>query len=287
MSVAYTRDQFSSACDNVGVGPYTNLVAQVGGYIYKNAAGQKFKDHIKFFVEANEGAHYYVQSRYTADYSVATTRIDLSKVNINVKEDGVVKRHGFLSLGMVTEHTTATQCDIGLGHYGNGWAPTTWCAARSPDSGSATFGLNDPSVIPQNAVVDIIYTVSKTAAQDKIVGTFKVGSNVVAQITYTAPAGFFFENGGTVSAPKPKLRFIRFMSLVPLSATTDDADETTMEASMTDFKLGNSSWGNSLIEYAWSVQGANIENLKISNLAASSIGANADYIKIRHHYQLH
>ena len=164
---------------------------------------------------------------------------------------------------------------------------TSWCEDRSPDSSPETSHRNEPEAIPQNGVIDIIYTVSKTTTQDKIVGTFKVGSNVVAQITYTAPAGFFFENGGTESAPKPKLRFIRFMSLVPLDGTMDDADNTTMEASMTDFKLGNSAWGNSLIDYAWSVQGANIENLKISNLAASSIGANADYIKIRHRYQLH
>lgn len=77
------------------------------------------------------------------------------------------------------------------------------------------------------------------------------------------------------------------MSLVPLSATTDDADNTTMEATMTNFKLGSRSWDKSLIEYAWSVQGANIENLKIGNLTPSTVGTNADYIKINHRYQLH
>jgi hypothetical protein len=35
------------------------------------------------------------------------------------------------------------------------------------------------------------------------------------------------------------------------------------------------------------VQGANIESLKIGNLTPSTVGTNADYIKINHRYQLH
>lgn len=286
MSTEYKQSQFSSACDGITTGPYTNIVAQVGGYIYKNAAGQTFKDHIKGCLEVNAGAHYYVQSQYSANYAVATARIDLSKVSVNVKKNGVVKRHGFLSLSIVSEGTKAFQCDIGLGHYGNGWMPITYCKGQRPDTGSGTFGLEVP-LDNQNAVVDITYTVSKTAAQDKIVGVFKVGSQTVAQVTYTAKAGELFRNGGTTSSPKPLVRFVRFMSLVPLSATTDDADNTTMEATMTNFKLGSRSWDKSLIEYAWSVQGANIESLKIGNLTPSTVGTNADYIKINHRYQLH
>ena len=184
------------------------------------------------------------------------------------------------------DNTKAFQCDIGLGNYGNGWVPTAYCKGQKPDTGSGTFGLETP-LNNQNAVVDITYTVSKTATQDKIVGVFKVGSQTVAQVTYTAKAGELFRNGGTTASPKPLVRFVRFMSLVPLSATTDDADNTTMEATMTNFKLGSKSWDKSLIEYAWSVQGANIESLKIGNLTPSTVGTNADYIKINHRYQLH
>ena len=77
------------------------------------------------------------------------------------------------------------------------------------------------------------------------------------------------------------------MSRVRLNSTSDDVDNTTMEASITNLKLGNRTWESSLLEYVWSVQGANIESLKVSALAVSSVGTNADYIKINHRYQLH
>lgn len=228
------------------------------------------------------GAHYYAQSQVTTNYSVASCSIDLSKVSINNKKNGVVKRNGFLCLGMISDGTRAFQCDIGLGNTGNGWFPYSYMKERRPDTGTVTFGMNQ-ILSNQNAIVDITYTVSKTSNQDKIVGVFKVGGSVKAQVTYTTEPGGLFK--GQVG--KPELRFERFMSLVPLNSTSDDVDNTTMEASITNLKLGNRTWESSLLEYVWSVQGANIESLKVSALAVSSVGTNADYIKINHRYQLH
>lgn len=287
MSVVYSPSQYSSACDNVTTGPYTNLVGSVGGYIYKNAAGQTFKDHIKGCIEVNAGAHYYVQSDYECHTS-ASTRIDLSKVSINPQS-----RNGFISLSMVMGGSKANQCDVGLGYMNGSWRPTKWCkdVQNSTSSNtvgltpaaSGTFGLDQP-LSNQKAIVDVTITVSATASTEKIVGSFKVGSAEVARVTYTGAAGDFFVYHW--SKKKPLVRFVRFMSLVPLSKSQDDRDYSTLEGTISNLKLDGNTWDASGIEYAWSVQGANIESLKISTISPSSVGSNADYIKINHRYQL-
>lgn len=283
MSVVYDRSQFSSACDNITTGPYSNIVGSVGGYIYKNAAGQTFKDHIKGCLEVNAGAHYYVQSPYDC-YASASARIDLSKASIDPKD-----RNGYISLSMVMAGQKAGQCDIGLGYLDGKWQPVKWCrdirvtgsVAGLPETSSS--GLWTP-LANQNAVVDITITISSTSTTETFTGVFKIGNDEIAHVTYSGDRGDFFAYHW--SQNKPLVRFVRFMSLVPQDPSEDDKDFSTMEGEIENLKINGSNWNADRIEYAWSVQGANIESLKISNLATSSIAQNADYIKINHRYQL-
>ena len=80
---------------------------------------------------------------------------------------------------------------------------------------------------------------------------------------------------------------MRFISLVPQNddGAHDDADSSVLNANLTNLKLGSSNWTASQIDYAWSVQGANISELKISTLSGTT--SNSDSIKINHRYQLH
>jgi len=92
-----------------------------------------------------------------------------------------------------------------------------------------------------------------------------------------------------LSNNKPLLRFVRFMSLMPVGgATFDDADFSTMTATMENLKINGSTWrvSNDHIEYAWSVQEASINDLKISTLTSGGI-AGQDHISMIHRYQLH
>ncbi|HBR31708.1 MAG TPA: hypothetical protein DD733_06455 [Clostridiales bacterium] len=84
------------------------------------------------------------------------------------------------------------------------------------------------------------------------------------------------------------LRFTRFMSMVPRSGklSDDDADETYLFGVMRDLRLDGTNWTEDRLDYAWSVQGANILDLQISGLGGNPLGDDVDYINLVHRYQL-
>ncbi|HAN21061.1 MAG: hypothetical protein A2Y15_07695 [Clostridiales bacterium GWF2_36_10] len=255
------------------------VYSNVGVYVYKNST--IYANHIKGFTEPYAGAHYYVQSSYSNTYSSASATVDLSSIQINQRNSlGTVVRNAYICLGYVTAYRTM---DIGLANTGNGWCAYAWGPSATPVI-TTNMGVVDSTA----TTVTFSISVSRVSGKDITEGnfTFKNSSGVTvltSYVKYSETAGNVF----TVSGNKPNVRFVRFMSLVPFYDTLDDMDNTYLNATISNCKLGNTNWSDSLIEYAWSVQGANINILKISTLTAESAGTNADYIEIIHRYQLH
>lgn len=270
----------------------------MGGYIYKSyesilGRSQYYKDHIKSLVEANVGAHYYVQSPYTTSYSKASGTIKLTEVSENCKT-----RSAFISMGIVTGGTLFSSVDVGMINKANaGWQP---CVLATSDSG-ANWGIPtfEPASITKfsdfsvNKYTGVVYCtidieVSKTSVKDRLICTYTYKNSSKSTIasckmTYEKSIGTLYESGYST----PCVRFTRFASLVPANndPTKDDADGSYLNANISDLKLNSSNWTASQIDYAWSVQGANILELNISTLSGST--SNADSIKIKHQYQLH
>lgn len=296
MSVKITKNQYSTLYDNITSGEFY-LYNNLGGYIYKSyesmhGTAAKFKDHIKPIAECNVGAHYYVQSPYTTNYNSASATVDFNSVSVTPKN-----RNAYISLGLVTDGSSKFYSfDIGLIYdQTNGWVscaiahggttpvPEVNCSDSSV-SGIWEFYKNNYSGA---RYCDIKIDVSKTSANDivKVTYTYRSTSATLATciLTYRFAAGELFDS--TYSTPK--LRFMRFISLVPQNddGAHDDADSSVLNANLTNLKLGSSNWTASQIDYAWSVQGANISELKISTLSGTT--SNSDSIKINHRYQLH
>lgn len=301
MSVKIEKSQFSSQYDNVTSGEYY-IYGSLGGYIYKSyesmfGASAAYKDHIKPLAEANVGAHYYVQSPYSTNYSSASATIDFNSVELTH-----ANRNAYISLGIITEGSKYYSFDIGFTYdvttdNGSevGWVP---CAiAHGGTTPTPTISCTDSTVngiwkFYKNKYLNVRYCdikieVSKTSENDivTVTYTYRSDTSTLEQciLTYKFNAGAMF----TSSSSDPKLRFMRFISLVPSSGdgTKDDKDNSVLAANLSNLKLGSSNWTASQIDYAWSVQGANITKLKISTLSGTT--ANADSIRIYHQYQLH
>lgn len=297
MSTEITKSQYSNAYDNITSGTFY-VKGDLGGYIYKSYESifnrsQAYKDHIKDLVEANVGAHYYVQSPYTTLYSKASGTIKLTDTSVNCNT-----RSAYISMGIITCGTLFSSVDIGMINKANaGWQP---CILATSDS-MANWGIPvfEPASITQfsdfrvNKYTGVVYCtidieLSKSSGKDRLICTYTYKNSSKATIasckmTYEKTLGTLYES--TYSTPC--VRFTRFASLVPENndATKDDADNSYLNANISDLKLNSSNWTASQIDYAWSVQGANITELKISTLSGST--ANADSIKIKHQYQLH
>lgn len=303
MSVEITKNQYSTQYDDITSGAFY-LYGNLGGYIYKSyesmrSQAAKFKEHIKPVAECNVGAHYYVQSPYR-NYSSAKATIDFNAISLNHQG-----RNAYISLGLVTEGSKFYSFDIGFIYdrtkkngVEQGWVP---CAIAHSDTMSTPnptiFDRTDSSVTGiwnfyknkyANArYCDIEITVSKANGKDIVRVKYSYRSTTQTLATcgfeYSFTAGYMFNNESST----PLLRFMRFISLVPANndPTIDDADNSVFNAGLTNLKLNGSNWTASQIDYAWSVQGANITELKISTLSGTT--ANSDSIKINHRYQLH
>ena len=295
---------------NVSLGAIPNIVntavypnASIGSYIYRSINGgtaAPFTDHIRGFVEPNAGAHYYVQSAYKTGFNSASFKVDLSKVSIAPKG----KRRGFLSLTMVVGGKRIGQCDIGLAcdstdANGKGrWFPCTWCKDNFTGSNlvpktcsGVVYKQGDmPKYFGASETVTVTITVAHTSSYDRITGTFTGSNGMTAKIVYEGDLTAGTNNSFfALSGSKPLLRFVRFMSLVPVNGDEhDDADSSSLVATMKELKINGSTWGtsNDHIEYAWSIQGANIDDLKIGTLTSGGT-AGQDSISIIHRYQLH
>lgn len=304
MSKEISKSQYSSQYDNITSGAFY-LYNDLGGYIYKSyesmrGASAKFKDHIKPVAECNVGAHYYVQSPYK-NYSSAKATIDFNTISLTHKG-----RNAYISLGLVTEGSKYFSFDIGFtfdtritNGTEKGWVP--YAIAHENNSSSSTtprytlFGSTDNSVTAlwdfnkskykDARYCDIEISVSKENGDDivKVIYTYRSTSGTVAScgFKFSFTAGEMFNSESTT----PRLRFMRFISLVPTGPTKDDADNSSFNAGLSNLKLDGSNWTASQIDYAWSIQGANISELKISTLSGTT--SNADSIKINHRYQLH
>lgn len=296
MSVKITKDQYSTQYDNITSGVFY-LYGDLGGYIYKSYESMrrdfaKFKDHIKPVSECNTGAHYYVQAPYTTNYNSASATVDFNSVSVTPKD-----RNAYISLGLVTDGSSKFfSFDIGLTYdKTKGWV--SYAIAHGGTAPEPEVNCSDSSVTKiwqfyKNnysgaRYCDIRIDVSKTSSNDivKVTYTYRSASVTLATciLTYRFKAGELFD----ADYSNPKLRFMRFISLVPQNedGTHDDADSSVLNANLTNLKLGTSNWTDSQIDYAWSVQGANISELKISTLSGTT--ANSDSIKINHRYQLH
>ena len=282
----YTK---SSAYDSIMSGAFypTNEYASLGGMIYKSNV--TYASHIKNFVQPLHGAHYYVQSPYSNTYDKAKAFVDLSTVQVDTKG----KRNAYISLGTKTEKTSGTgvSIDFGLVNEGSGWCAVSYMTSTGAISPSYTE--NFKKIYAGAAKVDFYVRLIAKASTDDIDAYFifyDSSYNVLgtSYILYqTAPGQLFKRVDG-----KPVTRFIRFMSLVPkVGPTTDDKDDSYLNATLSNLKLCNSSgeinWDASNIQFAWSMQGANINSLKISTLTSSPVASNADRIEIIHRYQLH
>jgi len=256
MSVKIEKSQYSSQYDNITSGVYY-VYNDLGGYIYKSyesifSAPARFADHIKPLVEANVGAHYYVQSPYTTTYSSASATVDVNSVNLT--HNG---RNAYISLGIVTEGSTYYSFDIGLIYDRSlrngveaGWVP---CAiAHGGTTPTPTISCTDSSVTgiwnfykskySGARYCDINIAVSKTSSNDVVTVTYtyrSAGSTLATCVlTYNFTAGAMFTSTSTT----PKLRFMRFVSLVPANddGTDDDRDYSILNANLNSLKLNQS-----------------------------------------------
>ncbi len=293
MSTYIETSQYSNQYDNITSGTYF-VYNNLGGYVYKSyesiyGAPALFKDHIKPYVEANSGAHYYVHSPYK-NYTSASGRIDFNSVSHSI----TANRTAYISLGIIAVGTKYSSFDIGMTYdkVNSSWVP---CAMTHSD-----YGYTTPTPIPVGNSVPLYnffkknYPTARYCTMKIEVSRSGNTDTVTYTCTYENSAGttvgtctnkFNFTTGDFFEAGTLKMRFTRFISLVPTTRTNDNADNSYLNAGISNLKLNSSNWTASQIDYAWSVQGANILELNISTLSGST--SNADSIKIKHQYQLH
>lgn len=290
---------------NIKNGPIDNIIDQsyypeatIGCYMYKSVCGSTphtFSDHIRGFVEPNAGAHYYVQSANSTNFSGAKLTVNLNNVTVGTKNN----RNAYIAISMIASGTRLGNCDIGFCNTGDGWYPMIWAPDQSttPRSGidakeknGVYIKLSDKKTY-LTGTVTIEASVEKKNGRDYVNARFLKNGSVVASATLYDPAGDYFSKNST----KPLLRWVRFVSLVPKDDKTGDwNDKSFLNVDLTNLKLVQASngadvtWGNSNahVEYAWSLQGANISSLKISNITPGGT-AGKDHVEIIHRYKLH
>lgn len=128
---------------NIKNGPIDNIIDQsyypeatIGCYMYKSVCGSTphtFSDHIRGFVEPNAGAHYYVQSANSTNFSGAKLTVNLNNVTVDTKNN----RNAYIAISMIASGTRLGNCDIGFCNTGDGWYPMIWAPDQSttPRSG--------------------------------------------------------------------------------------------------------------------------------------------------------
>lgn len=259
--------------NNLAVGStYDTTYTNFGLSVYKNydsyhRRNMYLNEHITSCVEMGCGAHYYSQGIYTSTYRKAETTINLSSVTVDTKN----KRVACISLGV---HGAKGSCDMGIETYdGTNWFAICWSGVVGKARKGAT--------ISGAAKVKITVEPAKTSAGDYVYGTF-VWYNSSGSVLREDQLTCKQDNGSGValfdadSAGLTIQRFHRFMSLIPPDGTsytpqTDLADGSKLiSGNLTNNKLylANGSavtWGTSLMDYIWSVQGWNISNFTPGN----------------------
>ncbi len=283
---------------------------KVDGYVYKNKV--PFRDHIKMFLEPYAGAHYYLQSDYLTTNKRVSAKVDLNDVD----ESGIYSstgRNAYISLGLISEGTRIQQCDFGLLNDGYGWTLGTYSKGYARTEKEIEQyrreiqACQNTKFMKEDGIITITLEVTTSReidAEDEkyiIVGTISSESGKEEKFTYysnddvsnsssDSSGEFFYYQDG-----EPCLRFMRFMSLVPKADTNlpedDDRDWSTLKATMYDFTINGEPWTEDKVDYAWSVQGANIRDLKLGGITEN--GSNdlnkgmCDSIEIYHRYDIH
>lgn len=290
MSINYTISNYVTTYDNTKCSgwSFTPLITgtQLGGFVYANPTNVTFAAHIKNFIEPCAGAHYYAQAPFCSNYQSASMTVNLSEVQVN-RANG--KRNAYICLGFVSEGSTFRHADIGLQYAGNNrWEVFAWGQNVSKTSDIPwTWSKGQGLAFTNGETVKVDIAISKSGNNHILSCDFYVGSTLKASCTTSHAVGQMFDedSGG------PRVRFVRFMSLVPNNLTNpgayDDADGSYLNGRIRNLKLGGATWDYSKIQYAWSIQEANITDLKLSILNATSIGTDADSINILHNVQTH
>jgi hypothetical protein len=263
-----------------------------------------YKDHIRYCIEPNAGGHYYVWGYNTTQYRKASATFDLSRCSTaNITKDN---RRAFMSLSIIGPNKIK-QCDIGIAYDAEvgAWYPHIYSdgleagLAKPPVlfevSGEKVYGSGSPYTkktchkFGANDVVRLDYLVGTDEnGKDYIYAMFWVSGTLVADIKITGDAG-------TIWNETPEFRFVRFMSLVPLSNSGDDDydDLSALYGEMTNLYLYDANnkayaWNSSRIEHAWVMQPENVPIAKICNIRSSaSAGATSDNAQIYHTVNTH
>ena len=245
-------------------------------------------------LELCAGAHYYAQSVYSDLYSESSTLIDLRELKIRrTNIDGKHCRNAYLCLGYVSDGKY-WHMDTGLanGSDDDFWRAFSWGSHYGQPDNCTNEDLKNFNTknYPDARYFRNTLKVSGTDESDTVQCTYEFldeDRNVIAILEPQFNSGYkeIFARGENGN---PMLRFTRFMSMVPSSGklSDDDADETYLVAAMRDLRLDGTPWTEERLDYVWSVQGANILDLQISNLSDHPLGDDIDYINMVHRYQL-
>lgn len=246
-------------------GPISNKqfsAAGVGVFVYKSSA--PFNSHIEPFLEHHAGAHYYVQTTYTTDYSSAMAYITLPTFDLKGR------RIPCLAFAVMSKRGSV---DFAVENKGSGWFAMYY-------SGAVRRGENGYRTYPSAAKVLLSMDVYTTSTNDVVSASFtfydKAGSRLGEErLAFKEPYNTFFELAGM----HPRVRWIRFMSFLHSNGQNDPAGDIADQAWMSNAKFSSLQlynwsqrkyvvWDMSRIEHAWSVETANIPNLQISPSSA-------------------
>jgi len=263
----------------------------IGVYVYKSVA--PFENHIKSFIEPNNGAHYYAQTKYSSDYWNVIGTIDLRTLSLNLRTANDKNRVAVMSLNVLTELGVV---DIGIENEGNGWFAFFYSGHLNKSAQSPPYNQDyTKKEYPTAKKVEFSIDAKIEDGQDRVIGHFRFLDRYSRELgtellTFYVPRGEFYRVDGYGN---PKLRFTRFMSLLPHgadnTAAKDETDFSYMrKAKFTGLQLyhrtqGYQVWNMDRVDYAWSVQTANIQNLRIS----SPLYGASDFCSIYHQYDYH
>ena len=222
MSTNYTISQYDTKYDNItGSGwRYSPLIpgTSINGFIYANPTDVTFAAHIKNFIEPCAGAHYYAQGFFNSNYRSASMTVNLNEVEIYRASN---KRNGYICLGFVSNGSLYRHSDIGLGctedytvgNYKRGkWKAFVW--GSSTTGGDVpwvwTYGQNYEFHYTDTVRIEMVITVNGNTHRADC--NFYANNNQVANCYINTTAGQMFD----VDSGGPKVRFVRFMSLVPI-----------------------------------------------------------------------
>lgn len=254
-----------------------------------------FDSFVRGKIEPNAGGYYYAYGYEGTEYQSASCRVPLSQCSV-INMD---KRRACVSIGIGLTGSKYSFVDVGLSSDGNGWFPMCWCRGFFNEDGSTKPGnkiFHAGDIFVHASGADPFTTLNGTDPVTIKVEAGVTGNNmdfVRAEFTYRGQTGavaFDTPRGHmhSLSGGKPKVRFYRFMSLIPrFGPTNDNADRSGLSAVMDNLKLGSTPWTADKVQHAYAVQPNNIRDLRVSNICAASIGNNADYANIVHTVQTH